>query len=134
VDSVTDQKKTPPNKVSKWGRTSLLSQQIALSCPDVLCVLWEQTNESVRITWAAWHVVAGGGAHQRLSPHCDIHQGQQGSQSLIEGQQDSEPGTQTLRGPHVLQEVGVPALAHTREAVQELAGSVHMVTGHTAVC
>ena len=64
VDSVTDQKKTPPNKVSTWGRTSLLSQQIALSCPDVLCGLWEQTNESVRITWAAWHVVAGGGAHQ----------------------------------------------------------------------
>ncbi len=52
--------------------------------------------------------------HQRLSPHCDIHQGQQGSQSLIEGQQDSEPSTQTLRGSHVLQEVGVPALAHKR--------------------
>jgi hypothetical protein len=69
--------------------------------------------------------------HQRLPPHCDIHQGQQGSQSLIQGQQDSKPGSQTLRGPHVLQEVGVPALAHTREAALALASRVHIVTGHT---
>ena len=75
--------------------------------------------------------MAGGGTHQRLPPHGDIHQGQKGSQSLIEGQQDSEPGPQSLRGPHVLQEVGVPALAHTREAAQNLTGSVQIVTGHT---